>query len=1191
VTLAQRFARRVRSLVATRGGSVAFDAFLSYSHAGDAELAAALQRGLHRLARPWYRARAVHVFRDTSDLAADPDLWSVIERGLARSRHLILLASPEAAASPWVDREVAYWFEHREPATFLIALTGGEIVWDDAIGAFDREATTALPPSAWGRSGREPLWVDLRWARDTAGLSLRHARFNDAVATLAAPLHDRSKAELAGEDVRQHRRTRRLARAVVATLVLLTLVAYRERATALERQAQAERSERAAVDRLANLLAAHAEGSLTSGDGADRSLLLALAALRTRETPDTRAALFHVLEAYPHLSKLLVGHTPEPYPQLPKTGISALVYDPATGDLLSAGAGDGRVIRWDPETGRRRLLDGPHRFQYGGIDVLALSPDGRTLASGGWGGQPGRPPPDPVAGNVYGGAEARTTALWKAGSGTPVAAVARQSEALSFGPGGTLLGVDEDAGRRPTVTVADGATGRAKRSFRIEPTSGLFLSAAGVAFSTDGRRMVVASCTQPGSTAGRAEAGKCTDSFVEVWDTTQGRPIARPLAVLSAQIDAVAISGDGTRVAAGTSVGQVAVWDVGGGTGVTGRLVGEWKGSDRGITGLAFAPDADWLASGDNGGTVRVSDLTGHQVAGPFSAEGSAITSLAFAPDGGQLATGTELNVIALWSLGNATHTRRYLYDPDLAGRGVAVSPDGALIAVSGADGRVGVFATRSGREVEKLDAYPDCLTLDAYPGAYQPCYLATVTFTPDGDRLMAASAQGNVAVWDVASWERQPDPLEAAVPCRSVACDGRKAAGAAFSPDAGLLAIAGSDGKVWIWDLAPRRLALTVDTGRAAVTAVAFDPGGGRLASGSQDGAVAVWDVASGGLVARAASGHTAAVRSLAFDPATGRLASTGLDSRLRVWGPDGHLVRTVTNDVGSGQAAPVAYSGDGRYLAAVAQGSSVAVRDTDGFDAFPPASEPTASGAMALAFGPDDRLVTVSAPGEPTYVTITDYAVADWRAEACAVVGHDLPARLAQSFTLGLSRVCPHQPVDGSVVRRELERAGSAAGHGDGDAGAAGFRRAATWAGAAGNDDAEVATRVCLAGLDAGRRYAQDVLPACEHAVDLAPDAAGPRSDRAIARALTGDREGALDDLDAFVDAATRSGLVRPAVVERRRRWIRRLGAGADPFDRSTLHAVWDEYEASEGGDLDVLCPIRDGVLVRWVVRSYGC
>ena len=74
-----------------------------------------------------------------------------IEQALGQSRFLILLASPEAAASPWVNKEVAYWLEHKSADTLLVAVTDGVLVWDDTINDFDVRKARPLPPALKGR--------------------------------------------------------------------------------------------------------------------------------------------------------------------------------------------------------------------------------------------------------------------------------------------------------------------------------------------------------------------------------------------------------------------------------------------------------------------------------------------------------------------------------------------------------------------------------------------------------------------------------------------------------------------------------------------------------------------------------------------------------------------------------------------------------------------------------------------------------------------------------------------------------------------------------------------------------------------------------------------------------------------------------------------------------------------------------
>ena len=200
---------------------LAFDAFISYSHAADGLLAPAVKRGLERLGRPWSQSRALHVFRDVTDLGVNPDLWSSITTVMEESSWFVLLASPDAAASPRVNQEIEYWCAHKDPKSILVVLTDGQLEWDSRRGDFNRETSTALPAALMGRFANEPLYLDLRWARDATQLDLRHSRFRDAIASLAAPMHGLAKDELESEDVRQYRKTIRYRRAAISTIVLL----------------------------------------------------------------------------------------------------------------------------------------------------------------------------------------------------------------------------------------------------------------------------------------------------------------------------------------------------------------------------------------------------------------------------------------------------------------------------------------------------------------------------------------------------------------------------------------------------------------------------------------------------------------------------------------------------------------------------------------------------------------------------------------------------------------------------------------------------------------------------------------------------------------------------------------------------------------------------------------------------------
>src|SRR5689334_6358702 len=160
-----------------------YDAFISYSHAKDKAVAAALQAAVQKLGKPWYRRRALRVFRDDTSLSASPQLWPSIEHALGQSRYFILLASPEAAASKWVNKEITYWLDHKSVDTLLIGTTEGELSWDETTGDFQQGPNHPLPPVLARRFAVEPKWVDLRAYRE--GANKGNARFTELAADFA----------------------------------------------------------------------------------------------------------------------------------------------------------------------------------------------------------------------------------------------------------------------------------------------------------------------------------------------------------------------------------------------------------------------------------------------------------------------------------------------------------------------------------------------------------------------------------------------------------------------------------------------------------------------------------------------------------------------------------------------------------------------------------------------------------------------------------------------------------------------------------------------------------------------------------------------------------------------------------------------------------------------------------------------
>ena len=408
---------RIRLNPASSGGAPArqssrYQAFISYSHAADGRLAPALQNALQGFACPWYRSRAIRVFRDQTSLSATPALWTSIVSALDDSEFFILLASPDAARSEWVGREVAHWRQNRSPEQMLLVVTEGQVGWDDAASDFAWDQTDAVPRALAGAFSSEPLYVDMRWATDDMHLSRKNPRFMDVVADLAAPLHHKPKDDMVGDGIRQQRRNARWAWSAATVLAILTIVAIVGALVAVQQRNEA-RTQRAQA--LSRQLAAQAVANTNARP--DLALLLALEARHQTETADAENALFGALQqtAIPgrHFvrdgSIDTIAYSPggtsiaaasrsdgaitifELADETPReltsslSGVSALAFSPS-GDLFAAASYDGDLDVWSASDWSRVIElprdDSLTRAPAGsGIADITFSPDGRMLAT------------------------------------------------------------------------------------------------------------------------------------------------------------------------------------------------------------------------------------------------------------------------------------------------------------------------------------------------------------------------------------------------------------------------------------------------------------------------------------------------------------------------------------------------------------------------------------------------------------------------------------------------------------------------------------------------------------------------------------------------------------------------------------------------------------------------------------------
>jgi WD40 repeat protein len=860
-----------------------FAAFISYSHKADQALATALHGALHRFAKPWNRLRAVRIARDKATMDAASNLWGTIARHVDDSEHLILLASTASARSPWVPREIEQFLRTHGPDRIVVVLTEGEIAWDAAAGDFDWARTTALPRMERPLFASEPRYVDLRRVRQTGEWSNRNPEFREAVAEISATIRGISKDELVGQDVREHRRTRRLARTGVAALTLLAIGLGIAALVAVRKTRESTR-------RLAGTYVANGVRLVEDGDPAG-ALPWFAAAWRLEQGDEARRRMHRLrfgatLARTGRLERAWWAEQPVWRTSFSPDGRLALITTGDVPDVVEAelyrpedgghAAGDsipehGGVVVWNVAAGRP---DGAPLRHAGAITSARFTPDGRGILTASFDG----------TARLWDAATRRELRAWR------LPAAVNQAELSA--DGSWLLTVTD-----AVVSRGDGSAFRVPEPVRVWPVRGdgpartprLPFAPLAAWFSPDGRRVAVQSegalavwepetgrvrvLPLPGIEAlggvrwspdGSRLAAAITSApgwrrSVVVLDAATGQVQARTME-MEQWPGTVAFSPDGTLLLtaggwvteAGSGNGEARVWNT-----RNGEPASDWHSCPQSFTDAAFAPGGRWVAVACDDGTVSVWPAWGPDDTGEpadtavFTQSvlhvGAPVRALAFSPADARLLTLSGDRGVRLWDvarrdLGPArVRTELALDASDTAAGPWTVEPRG------GADGADTVVILGPGKAVAHRTLHP---------GNVQ-----TVTFAPDGRRFATVGSDDSVRVWDAASGTRVGRALmHPLLGHEYFSLQPR----VRFSPDGRTLATASSDLSVRVWDVEtgrPRTPLLWPAPGvmeHALLRGVAFVRGGSVVAAGVFQEGGRMWDARTGELLARLERGWT---------------------------------------------------------------------------------------------------------------------------------------------------------------------------------------------------------------------------------------------------------------------------------------------------------------------------------------------
>ena len=520
-----------------------------------------------------------------------------------------------------------------------------------------------------------------------------------------------------------------------------------------------------------------------------------------------------------------------------------------------------QIVRWDVRRNRTRIL-APGVIGaaglYAGLFYVALSRDGRRLTVGGY---PGIVVLDASNGRLLATAATNRTFSWLAPS-----------------PNGSLIAAAEGAAgsavsNEGSIVLLDAHTLAPLRT--VARVSGTYFTS--VAFSPDGSRLAFSAgdgsagvyslrtgqqlVSLPGHTTAIGQIAFSPDGQDVVTSAADGTALIwRATGDERASIDAGGLNADGAgnayyisnlqlssdRVLArfaptrGPDRARMVVqaFSLGGARTTAPLAIGpadpyHWYdlSPDGRFAGVVAATNGPAQGSAES---TRIWDIAARRIVRTVNLRALAYQPAVFSPDDKQIAISVAfgksvgyafrpptMEIVNLAN-GRVLHLVGPVCDPHFGWISYAFSPDGSLLAAISGCGQLEVWNTSTGRRVGQLVSFGFVTNI------------GPVRFSPDGKQLAVANStnDGQVTILDTAT-----DQTVAVLTAHT-----RQVQDLAYSPDSALLATAGIDDTVRIWDARTGQELRELDH-PDAVNNVAFSPDGKSLATFDFDGTIRIWD------------------------------------------------------------------------------------------------------------------------------------------------------------------------------------------------------------------------------------------------------------------------------------------------------------------------------------------------------------
>jgi WD40 repeat protein len=232
-----------------------------------------------------------------------------------------------------------------------------------------------------------------------------------------------------------------------------------------------------------------------------------------------------------------------------------------------------------------------------------------------------------------------------------------------------------------------------------------------------------------------------------------------------------------------------------------------------------------------------------------------------------------------------------------------AFSPDGNRIVTASADKTARLWDSARGTSIAELSGHTGLVN--------------TAAFSPDGNRIVTASADKTARLWDATT----------GAPIHALSGHGEAVNSAAFSADGRRVVTASLDSYALVWDATTGDRIATLSGHTGPVNGAVFSPDGSRIVTASADKTARLWDTTTGALLATL-SGHTGPVNRAVFSPDGNRIVTASADKTAHLWdGTTGDGIAPLSGHTGSVNAA--VFSPDGSHIVTASDDNSARVWD----------------------------------------------------------------------------------------------------------------------------------------------------------------------------------------------------------------------------------------------------------------------